>query len=133
TPRGRIMPATITRAPSKGMPYSIAEFNRGRRPAAETDVRPGVGAIPYEGGVAFRVWAPHAESVAVIGTFNDWDKNKHPLTRENGEGYWYTDIPAAKIGAEYRFALKTPWGEVTRIDPYAREVTNSIGNAVVHD
>jgi 1,4-alpha-glucan branching enzyme len=28
--------------------------------------------------------------------------------------------------------LNTPWGELSRIDPYAREVTNSVGNGVVH-
>ena len=54
-------------------------------------------------------------------------------TRENAEGYWYADVPGAKIGDEYRFILKTPWGELSQIDPYAREVTNSVGNGVVHD
>jgi len=33
---------------------------------------PGIGAIIHEGGVSFRVWAPHAEHVAVAGDFNDW-------------------------------------------------------------
>ncbi|MCI0705747.1 MAG: alpha amylase C-terminal domain-containing protein [Planctomycetia bacterium] len=92
-----------------------------------------MGAIPHEKGVAFRVWAPHAESVSVIGTFNDWNNTKHPLTSENPEGYWYIDGPDAKIKDEYRYHLKTPWGEFSRIDPYAREVTNSVGNGVVHD
>ena len=40
--------------------------------AAATSHRSGMGAIPHEKGVAFRVWAPHADAVAVIGTFNDW-------------------------------------------------------------
>jgi 1,4-alpha-glucan branching enzyme len=92
-----------------------------------------MGAIPHSAGVAFRVWAPNAEAVSVIGSFNSWDAGKHPLTRENAEGYWYADVPAAKIGDEYRYSLKTQAGTLSRIDPYAREVTSSVGNGVVHD
>src|SRR5436309_15311382 len=35
-------------------------------------VHSGMGANPFEGGVAFRVWAPFADKVCVAGTFNDW-------------------------------------------------------------
>jgi 1,4-alpha-glucan branching enzyme len=94
--------------------------------------RPGMGAIPHEAGVAFRVWAPHATAVSVVGKFNDWKPEAHPLAQEQG-GVWSADVPTAKAGDEYRFHLNTPTGEFTRIDPYAREVTNSVGNAVVHD
>lgn len=112
-------------------PYPLREVIRGRKSAAE--VHPGMGAIPHEKGVAFRVWAPHAEAVSVVGTFNNWDTGKNPLVRENDAGYWYADVPGAQIGAEYRFHLKTAVGELSKIDPYAREVTNSVGNGVVHD
>ena len=91
-----------------------------------------MGALPHSGGVAFRVWAPHAERVAVIGSFNAWEGDKHPMQAE-GNGYWYTDAAEAAIGDQYKFLLTTANGEYKRIDPYAREVTSSIGNAVVHD
>ena len=77
----------------------------------------GMGAIPHEKGVAFRVWAPHAEAVSVVGTFNEWDAAKHPMTRENPEGYWYADVANAKIGSEYRYHLVTVRGALSRIDP----------------
>lgn len=48
-------------------------------------------------------------------------------------GYWYADIAAAKIGSEYRFLLILEDKQVFRIDPYARQVTSSVGNAVVVD
>ncbi|BEH11808.1 MULTISPECIES: alpha-amylase family glycosyl hydrolase [Geobacter] len=92
----------------------------------------GMGAIPHDGGVAFRVWAPHAERVSVIGSFNGWDGDKHPLQAEEN-GYWYADVAEARVGHEYKFLLTTEKGELQRIDPYARQVTNSVGNAIVHD
>lgn len=92
----------------------------------------GMGAIPHPGGVAFRLWAPHAERVAVVGSFNDWDPAGHPMHAEEN-GYWYGNVPEARIGDQYKFLLGTARGDIQRIDPYAREVTSSVGNAVVHD
>jgi 1,4-alpha-glucan branching enzyme len=92
----------------------------------------GMGAMPHAGGVAFRVWAPHAQRVSVIGSFNDWNGNTHPMHAE-AHGYWYANVAQAQVGDEYKFLLTTEQGALHRIDPYAREVTNSVGNAIVHD
>lgn len=91
-----------------------------------------MGAIPHGKGVSFRVWAPNAQRVAVIGTFNNWDSASHPMQAEP-EGFWHADLSAAHIGDQYRYLLNTAKGEIKRIDPYAREVTSSVGNAIVHD
>ena len=53
-----------------------------------------MGAWPYDGGVTFRVWAPNATSVAVTGSFDDWDVTRHPLVAEDG-GTWSVDVPGA--------------------------------------
>ena len=95
-------------------------------------VHVGMGAIPHEAGVAFRVWAPHADAVYVKGSFNDWSSDAHPMERE-GEGYWYADIASAAIGDEYRYRILNGDKELLRLDPYARQVTSSVGNAVVYD
>ena len=92
----------------------------------------GMGSTLGTHGVAFRVWAPHAQKVSVIGSFNDWDGTKHPMHGEEN-GYWYANVAEAHAGDQYRFLLTTPKGEFKRIDPYAREVTSSVGNALVHD
>ena len=96
---------------------------------------PGMGALPYAEGVAFRVWAPHASAVAVVGDFNDWSESAHPMTaEEDSDGNWYAAIPGIEPGAAYKFAITTAAGEtIHRIDPYAREVTNSVGHGIVHD
>lgn len=91
-----------------------------------------MGAILHAGGVAFRVWAPHAQSVSVIGSFNHWDATKDPMHSENN-GYWYANVAEAHADDQYLFFLATQNGEFKRIDPYARGVTNSVGNAIVHD
>ncbi|WP_309500133.1 alpha-amylase family glycosyl hydrolase [Sulfurovum sp.] len=92
----------------------------------------GMGSILHAQGVAFRMWAPHAKRVSVIGSFNEWDGSKHQMKSEEN-GYWYINIADAHAGDQYKFLLSTPNGDFARIDPYAREVTSSVGNAIVHD
>ena len=92
----------------------------------------GLGANPGPEGVSFRVWAPHAEKVYVTGTFNDWSKTSTPLAREEN-GTWSAEVPEAKTGDEYRYLIHGPQGLLSRIDPYARKVTSSIGNGVIYD
>jgi 1,4-alpha-glucan branching enzyme len=96
----------------------------------------GMGAITGAKGVTFRVWAPHAEKVYVTGTFNDWSKTSTPLAGEEN-GYWSTEVPEAKVGDEYRYLIHPPaeWNlsPLSRIDPYARRVTSSIGNGIIYD
>jgi len=99
-------------------------------PMAETHA--GMGALPHEDGVAFRVWAPHAEAVTVVGDFNDWDDDADALRSEEN-GYWYADIAAARPGHEYKYVITHGGERFHRVDPYARQVTNSVGNGVVYD
>ena len=104
-------------------------------PTMEAPMRPvlqGMGAIPHNEGTAFRVWAPNAQGVSVVGDFNDWREDADPMASE-GNGHWYADLGNARVGSEYRFFLVNGDQRLSRIDPYAREVTNSVGNAVVFD
>lgn len=80
-----------------------------------------------QGGTLFRTWAPFAPWVSVIGSFNNWDQNAHRMQRLSG-GQWELLVAEAKAGDEYRFVLGP--GHY-RIDPCARMVTSSAGNAVV--
>jgi len=91
-----------------------------------------MGSIRFPGGVAFRVWAPFASQVFVAGTFNQWDPASHPFASE-GNGYWSVDVPGVKSGDEYQFVLHHDDQILWHKNPYAAEVTNSSGNAVIHD
>ncbi|MEZ6047394.1 MAG: alpha-amylase family glycosyl hydrolase [Planctomycetaceae bacterium] len=92
----------------------------------------GMGAIVHEAGVAFRVWAPNADQVSVVGDFNNWNSQKHRMEPEE-YGYWYLNIEEAKAGDEYKYEIVNGDFKAQRIDPYAREVTNSVGNGIIYD
>jgi len=70
-------------------------------------------------GYVFRVWAPNAVSVHIVGTFNDWDTSASPM--ENiGYGIWQANIENAKIYDEYKYYIgKANGGFVYKSDPYA--------------
>lgn len=105
--------------------------------SAMLDVEKGVETMPLGAtlcstGVSFRVWAPNAERVSVIGDFNNWSVMDHPL--QHGEdGVWSLFVESAKAGDEYKFHIVNGENTFDRIDPYARLVTNSVGNAIVYD
>jgi len=96
------------------------------------DKEGGIGAVPHEGGTTFRVWAPHADSVSVIGDFNDWSPETDPLSAEE-DGYWATDVEEARVGHAYKYQIVNGDQTLEKIDPYAREVTRSDGVGVIYD
>ena len=100
---------------------------------ATPETVPGIGAIITEQGTAFRVWAPNAKKMFVTGSFADWDEKAHELTSENN-GYWYGFVEKAKAGDEYKFCVVDQEGNSQlKNDPYAKVVTNSIGNSIITD
>ena len=71
-------------------------------------------------GVFFAVWAPHAREVHVVGTFNNWDVNAHPMTRIGEGGIYTCFIPEVGEGELYKYFITTQSGEgIYKADPYA--------------
>ena len=85
--------------------------------------RLGMGAIPYQGGVTFRVWAKFAPSVFVAGDFNNWSTTANPLAPDGDSGYWSVDVPGAKAGDHYKFYIPGPG---LRVDPYATSIFQDV-------
>ena len=52
-------------------------------------------------GVLFRVWAPNANSVAVVGSFNDWNKTDHFMNK-NRDGVWELFVEGVKPLDSYK-------------------------------
>jgi 1,4-alpha-glucan branching enzyme len=94
----------------------------------------GMGAVPYPGGVTFRVWAPFASAVCVAGSFNGWSTTATALAPEE-RGYWSTDVAGVGVDAQYKFVITNPAlaAPLWKNDPYARSLTSSAGNSVVAD
>ena len=71
-------------------------------------------------GAVFRVWAPHAHSVSVVGDFNSWDRSCDPMEKISENGLWEGFVPEIKQYDMYKYSIETPSGDVVlKTDPYA--------------
>ncbi len=72
-------------------------------------------------GCFFAVWAPNAKRVSVIGDFNDWNGNKHPLfPRWDGSGIWEGFLPEIGHGSLYKYQITAHNGSyIEKSDPFA--------------
>jgi len=70
-------------------------------------------------GTVFRVWAPNAVAVSVVGNFNHWDGRVNPLRSLGASGIWELFIPQLGDGELYKFHIKTQSRDVIlKADPY---------------
>jgi 1,4-alpha-glucan branching enzyme len=73
-------------------------------------------------GTCFAVWAPNAEKVSVMGDFNFWDHDAHPLyPRWDNSGIWEGFVPGLKKGNVYKYFIRSRWNGYTveKGDPFA--------------
>ena len=97
------------------MKYNTKAFFEGR----EIQAYKYFGAHIEKNGVTFRVYAPHAQTISVVGSFNNWDDTKNIMKRDF-QGIWSCTVKEAKEGDLYKFRVKQAGGEtVDKIDPYA--------------
>lgn len=69
---------------------------------------------------SFRVWAPHAKAVSVIGSFNRWDENAGVMQKINDAGMWECYLKGIKVYDSYKFLVTAADGKKTaKADPYA--------------
>ena len=82
----------------------------------------GMGVVPNGVTTSFRVWAPHADSVFVTGSFNGWSPWRTPLANE-GNGLWSVVGPQTAVTDTYKFLIHHNGQTLLRTDPYARAVS----------
>src|SRR6187549_3915832 len=72
-------------------------------------------------GMNFAVWAPNAESVSVIGAFNGWDIQSHPMQSLGQSGIWETFIPELQAGEAYKYHVISRLNgyKTDKADPFA--------------
>ena len=95
------------------------------------------GAHPNRSSTIFRIWAPTAKSVAVVGDFNNWNAREEDYCQKiTNEGIWEVEIKKVKKGTIYKFQIETSWGQkILKADPYAfyselRPQTASVVNGI---
>lgn len=82
-----------------------------------------------DGRFVFRVWAPHAVSVSVVGDFNGWNESKNVMTQIS-QGIWETEIDNVSVFDCYKYAIKTKSGITNmKADPYAFHAETRPGTA----
>ena len=86
-------------------------------------------------GVHFALWAPNAKYVSVVGNFNKWQREQHPLKqRSDSSGIWEGFIPDLAKGEVYKYFITSSDGsyKVEKQDPFAsyNEVAPHFGSIV---
>ena len=73
-------------------------------------------------GCYFAVWAPNADRVSVVGEFNQWDANGHPLAPRESSGVWEGFVPGVGELTTYKYRLHSRLGgeEFDKTDPFGR-------------
>ncbi len=82
-----------------------------------------------EKGYLFRVYAPEAEKVSVMGEFNSWNREANYMTRDE-QGIWEAFIPNIQEYAAYKYSVWAKSGDVfDKSDPYGFHSETRPGNA----
>ncbi len=81
-------------------------------------------------GATFRVWAPHAKSVSVVGDFNGWDREINPMSKSGDGEIWFCFIPHIKQYDLYKYSIEGADGKIyMKADPYAFHAEEAPGTA----
>ena len=80
-------------------------FNQGRHYRAYQKLGAHLTSVNGEPGASFSVWAPNARSVTVMGSFNNWNKDSHPLRARENSGIWEDFMPGVTKGTFYKYHI----------------------------
>ncbi len=72
-------------------------------------------------GTHFAVWAPNAARLSVIGDFNGWNENSHPLEKNRDTGIWSGFVAGVEQGQSYKYSIHSLYNgyRTQRADPFA--------------
>jgi 1,4-alpha-glucan branching enzyme len=89
-------------------PYDIYLFKEGKHFRLHEKLGSHLIQLDGKEGTHFAVWAPHARQVYVIGDFNQWQKDSHPLKlRGDSSGIWEGFVPGLTKGALYKYYVNS--------------------------
>src|SRR6202166_3204386 len=111
TLRTRIMPETST--PAASDPITLLSdqdlylFNEGSNYRLYETMGSHLVSRDGKAGAVFSVWAPNAQLISVIGSFNSWTPRTHLLKARGESGIWEGFIPGVAKGALYKFHIES--------------------------
>jgi 1,4-alpha-glucan branching enzyme len=101
--------------------YDVYLFNEGSHVRIHDRLGAHLRSVDGVAGAHFAVWAPNAASVSVIGDFNAWDKDAHPMAARGSSGIWELWVPDVGQGDTYKFHIRSLHRGFTvdKADPFA--------------
>ena len=114
--------ATVIHGVSLLTEHDIYLFKEGNHFGLYEKLGSHVLSVNGEEGALFAVWAPNAAKVSVIGDFNGWNRDSHPLAvRQDGSGIWEGFIPGLAEGTLYKYQIVSRYNQhvAEKGDPFA--------------
>ncbi len=99
--------------------YDVFLFRQGKHDSLYQKL--GSHVLQEPSGTQFAVWAPSARGVFVMGNFNSWKKDSHPLhPRWDSSGIWEGFVSGIGVGEVYKYSVVAKDGKATdKGDPFA--------------
>ncbi|MGH9602838.1 MAG: 1,4-alpha-glucan branching protein GlgB, partial [Terriglobales bacterium] len=96
-------------------------FNEGSHTRLYEKLGAHVTQVEGTAGTCFSVWAPNAERVSLLGNFNGWNAEAHPLRARGQSGIWEGFVASLGKGEVYKFHIvsRNPGYRVSKADPFA--------------
>ena len=89
-----------------------------------------LGCHPENGGAWFRVWAPNAKEISVVGDFNAWDASQSKMKKIQNTGIWEVFVQSVKQFDNYKYQILTADDKTLfKADPYAVHSETNWGTA----
>ena len=100
--------------------YDLHLFNEGNHNRLYEKFGAHLTEVDGKRGVYFAVWAPDAERISVVGDFNGWNSDSHPMNPKGSSGVWEAFIPVLGKGAVYKYYIRSRYHmyAVAKADPY---------------
>lgn len=81
-------------------------------------------------GVLFNLWAPNAQRVSLVGDYNRWNNDAHPMERHNCPGFWTAFIPGLPYWSNYKYNVTDHKGvTILKADPFSFHAETRPGTA----
>jgi len=101
-------------------PFDLHLFNEGKHVRLFEKFGAHLTELDGRPGTYFAVWAPNAERISVVGDFNRWNPDSHPMNPRESSGVWEAFIPELGRGTVYKYHIRSRYHmyRVDKADPY---------------